>query len=140
MHSKTRENGEFPRTGWVVVGASLLLLISAGLELFVQQTLGQNDVATIILALTLAVWAYVLGLGVFLVLTVWWLVEWRRVRGKRAAMSRYSPLEPRSEGLEEPEPEGSQFLEHDDMSPIVPSRLSRHSDDRNKVTSSTRVA
>jgi hypothetical protein len=78
MNSKTRENGEFQWTGWGVGGASLLLLISAGLELFVQQTLGHNSVATVILALFLALWSYVLGLGVFLVLAMWCLVEWRR--------------------------------------------------------------
>src|SRR2546422_9174781 len=63
MNSKTRENGAFQRTGWVVGSASLLLLISAGLELFVQQTLGHSSVGTVILALFLAFWSYVLGLG-----------------------------------------------------------------------------
>jgi hypothetical protein len=134
MNSKTRENGEFQWTGWVVGGASLLLLLSDGLELFVQQTLGHYSMATFILALFLAFWSYVLGLGVLLFLSVRCLVNWRRMRLTRTTMSR------RSEGLEEPGPEGSQFLEHDDVSPIVPSRLSRHSDDPNKGTSSTRVA
>jgi len=132
MTSKTRATSTFQRAAWVVV--SLLLLISAGLPLFARQALGQVSVATILLALYLATWSYLLGLVGLLFLSVRCLVNWRRVRLTRTTMS------PRSEGLEEPEPEGSQFLEHDDMSPIVPSRLSRHSDDRNKVTSSTRVA
>ena len=80
MNSKTRENGEFQRTGWIVGSASLLLLISAGLELFVQQTLGHNSVATVILALLLAFWSYVLGLGLLVVLSVYCLVRVRRVR------------------------------------------------------------
>src|SRR4029077_2018214 len=74
MNSKTRENGEFLRTGWIVGSASLLLLISAGLELFVQQTLGHDSVATVILALLLALWSYALGLGILLVLAVWCFV------------------------------------------------------------------
>ena len=109
MNSKTRENGEFQWTGWVVGGASLLLLLSAGLELFVQQTLGYHSVATVILALYLAFWSYVLGLGVLLFLAVWWLVEWRRVRVKRAAMSSYASAEPRSQHLEKPESRDPQY-------------------------------
>jgi len=139
MNSKTRENAEFQWRGWVVGSASLLLLISAGLELFVQQTLGQNDVATIILALTLAVWAYVLGLGVFLVLALWWLVEWRRVRVKRAAMSSDASAGPRSRHLEQLELRDHQCIEKG-MAPVVPSRSSRESDDRNKATSTSKVA
>jgi len=132
MTSKTRATSTFQRAAWVVV--SLLLLISAGLPLFARQALGQVSVATILLALYLATWSYLLGLVGLLFLSVRCLVNWRRVRLTRTTMS------PRSEGLEEPEPEGSQFLEHDGVSPIVPSRLSRHSNDLNKGTSSTRVA
>ena len=139
MHSKTRENGEFQWAGWVVGGASLLLLISAGLELFVQQTLGHNDVATVILALYLALWSYVLGLGVLLILAMWCLVEWRRVRIKRAAMSRYSPAESRSQRLEKLELGDHQFIEKG-VAPLVPSRSSRESEDRNKATSPSKVA
>jgi len=139
MNSKTRENGEFQWTGWVVGGASLLLLISAGLELFVQQTLGHNDVATVILALYLALWSYVLGLGVLLILAMWCLVEWRRVRIKRAAMSRYSPAESRSQRLEKLELGDHQFIEKG-VAPLVPSRSSRESEDRNKATSPSKVA
>jgi len=139
MHSKTRENGEFQWTGWVVGGASLLLLISAGLELFVQQTLGHNDVATVILALYLALWSYVLGLGVLLILAMWCLVEWRRVRIKRAAMSRDASAGPRSRHLEQPELRDPQYLQQG-VAPLVPSRSSRESEDRNKATSPSKVA
>ena len=133
MTSKTRATSTFQRAAWVVV--SLLLLISAGLPLFfARQALGQVSVAIILLALYLATWSYLLGLVGLLFLSVRCLVNWRRVRLTRTTMS------PRSEGLEEPEPEGPQFLEHDGVSPIVPSRLSRHSNDLNKGTSSTRVA
>ena len=139
MNGKTTENGEFQKTGWVVGSASLLLLISAGLELFVQQTLGHNSVATVVLALFLALWSYVLGLGVLLFLAMWCLVEWRRVRVKRAAMSSDSSAGPRSRHLEKPELRDPQYLQQG-VAPVVPSRSSRENDDRNTVTSSTRVA
>lgn len=126
--------------GWPAGIVGGLLLISTGLELLVHPVFGLTDAATLILSLYLGFWTYVLGIVGFLILSTKWLVDWRRMRLTRTTMSRYSPIEPRSEGLEEPELEGSQFLEHDDVSPIVPSRSSRHSEDRNKVTSSTRVA
>jgi len=139
MTSKTRENGVFQGMGWVVGSVSLLLLISAGgLELFAQQTLGQASVATILLTLFLAFWSYVLGLVGLLFLSVRLLVSWRRVRVKRAAMSRYSPAKPMSRRLEKAELE-VQFLEHG-VAPVVPSRSSGEIDDRNKATSPSRVA
>ena len=136
MNSK---NGQFSWTGWVVGGASLLLFLSADLELFVQQTLGHNDVATVILALLLALWSYVLGLGVFLVLAVWCLVEWRRVRVKRAAMSSDASAGPRSRHLEQPELRAPQSLQQG-VAPVAPSRSSRESADGNETTNRTRVA
>ena len=140
MTGKTRGNGEFQRMGWVVGSVSLLLLISAGgLELFAQQTLGQTSVATILLTLFLAFWSYVLGLVGLLFLSVRWLVSWRRVRVKRGAMSRYAPVEPRSRYLEKPELGDLQFIQQG-VAPVVPSRSSRESDDRNKATSPSRVA
>lgn len=139
MNSKTRENGEFQRTGWIVGSASLLLLISAGLELFVQQTLGHNSVATVILALLLALWSYALGLGILLVLAVWCLVAWRRVRVKRAAMSSDSSAGPRNRHLEQPELRTPQYPQRG-VAPVVPSRSSRESEDGNETTNRTRVA
>lgn len=115
MNSKTRENREFPWMGWVVAGVILLLLLSAGLELFVQQTLGHHSVASVILALYLAFWSDVLGLGILLFLAVWWIVEWRRVSIKRAAMSSEVSTGPRSQHLEEPElrvPQHDSTIEH----------------------------
>lgn len=136
MNSKTQWNGGFQRMEWVVGSVSLLLLISAGgLELFAQQTLGQTSVATILLTLFLAFWSYVLGIVGLVLSVVWWL----HVRGKRAAMSGYASAEPRSRRLEKPEPEDLQFLQQG-VAPVVPSRSSRESDDRNKAASPSRVA
>ena len=106
MNSKNRK---FSRTGWVVGGASLLLFLSADLELFVQQTLGHNSVATVILAHYLAFWSYVLGLGLLLFFAVWWLVEWGRARVKQATMSSDVSAGPRSQHLEMPESRDPQY-------------------------------
>jgi hypothetical protein len=139
MTSKTRGKSKFQGTGWVVGSVSLVLLISAGLELFVQQTLGHHSVATVILALFLAFWSYVLVLGGLLFLAVWWLVNWRRLRVKPAAMSRYSPTESRIRHLEKLELSDHEFIEKG-IAPVVQCRSSRESDDRNKATSPSRVA
>jgi len=126
--------------GWVVGSVSLVLLVSAvGLALFARQALGQVSVATIILPLYLASWSYVLGLVGLLFLSVRWLVSWRRLWVKPAAMSRYSPAESRSRRLEKLELRDHQFIEKG-IAPVVPSRSSRESDDRNKATSPSRVA
>ena len=139
MTSKTRENHLFKGMGWVVGSAVALLLISAGLTFFAGQALGQASVATILLALYLASLSYVLGLVGLVLVSVWWLVRWLHVRVTRAAMSRYSPAERMSRHLENPELESPQFLQQG-VAPVVPSRSSGESDDRNQANSRTRVA
>jgi len=140
MNSKTRGNSVFQGMGWIVGSVSLVLLVSAvGPALFARQALGQVSVATIILALYLASWSYVLGLVGLLFLSVRWLVSWRRLWVKPAAMSRYSPAESRSRRLEKLEIRDHQFIEKG-MAPVVPSRSSRENDDRNKATSPSKVA
>ena len=139
MNNKSQGNAVFQGMGWVAGIASLLLLISAGLELFVQQTLGHHSVATVLLALSLASWSYVLGLVGLLFLAVRWLVEWRRVRVKRAAMSRDASAGRRSRRLEKPELEGPiSFQQGVDL--VVPSRSPKESVDENEPNNLTRVA
>lgn len=139
MNTKTRGNDVFQRMGRVVGGASLLLLISAGLEFFGQHPSNGTSIAGVLLALFLALWLYLLGLGVLLFLSVWWFVKWRRVRVKRAAMSRYAPAEPRSRRLENPAQRDLQYLQQG-VAATVPSRSTGESDDGNEITSLTRVA
>lgn len=140
MSSKTQWNGGIKGMGWFVGSVSLLLLISAGgLEFFARHVLGQANVATLLLALFLAFWSYVLGIAGLLFLSVWWLVGWLRVGVQPVAMNRYASAELRSRRLEEPEPKNPQFL-HQSVAPVVSSRLTMESDDRNKATSPSRVA
>ena len=140
MTSKTLGSGGFQRVGWVIGGVSLVLIVGAGgLELFVQQAFRQASVATILLALYLASLLYVVGLVGLVVLTVWWLLRWSSARAKPAVMSRYSSAEPRSRRLDKPQLEDPQFPQQG-AAPVVSSRTSRESDDRNKATSPSKVA
>ena len=133
MNSTTPGNRVLQGIGWVVGSVSLVLLVSAeALTLFTRQALGQVSVATILLALYLASRSYVLGLVGLLFLSVRWLVSWRRLWVKPAAMSRYSPAESRSRRLEKLELRDHQFIEKG-MAPVVPSRSSGENDDRNKA-------
>jgi hypothetical protein len=110
MNRKTRENGLFQGMGWMIGTVSLLFLISAGLELFVRQTFRQASVATILLALSLARWFYVLGSGGLIFLTVWWLLKWRSLRIQRAVMREQPPAEPSLRPVENPVLADPQFL------------------------------
>jgi hypothetical protein len=110
MNRKTRENGLFQGMGWMIGTVSLLFLISAGLELFVRQTFRQASVATILLALSLARWSYVLGSGGLIFLTLWWLLKWRSLRIQRAVMREQPPAEPNRRPVENPVLADPQFL------------------------------
>src|SRR5262249_44829358 len=81
MDRKIREQGVFEGLGsWMVGSVSLLFFFSAGLEFFVRETFRQLSIATVLLALSLATWSFVLGLGFLLVFLVWWFVKWRHER------------------------------------------------------------
>lgn len=57
--------------------AAALVMIGAGLNLFVMQTLGSFDAAAVILALFVGFWAFVLG-TVLLVVSSSWLLFRRK--------------------------------------------------------------
>lgn len=76
----------------------LLLMTAAGLELFGRQELKQDNLTVALLALYLAFWSYVLGLGTAFLGLVWSLVSRRRARLMRRTMSRY-PAESRRRHL-----------------------------------------
>ncbi|MCI0427124.1 MAG: hypothetical protein L0Z46_03810 [Nitrospiraceae bacterium] len=132
--------GEIRNIGWVAGTVGSLLLISAGLELLAHQIFGQIDVDTLIWALALGFWTYVLGFTGFIIFLGRWLVDWRRVGASRTVMDQLSPTESNRRRFEEHELKGAPQILEQAVAPVVPDRLSRHSDDRNKVTSSTRVA
>jgi hypothetical protein len=139
MKSKTWANRVVQSREWVLGSAVALPLISAGgLALLAQHAREQANVATLLLAIHLGFWSYVLGLiGLFLSLA-WWLVSRRRLRAARSARSRYSPAE-RHRHLAEPEPEHSHVLQQG-LAPVVPGRSSMEIDAKDQSNSSTRVA
>jgi hypothetical protein len=140
MKSKIWANRVLQSREWVLGSAVALLLISAGgLALLAQHAREQANVATLLLAIYLGFWSYVLGLiGLFLTLA-WWLVSRRRLRVTRSAMSRYAPAEPRRRHLATPEPEHSHFLQQE-VAPVASSRSSMEVEDKDQSNSRTRVA
>ena len=111
MNRKTRGNGVFQGMGWMIGSVSMLFLISVGLELFVRQAFRQASIATILLALSLASWSYVLGLIGLIFLTVWRLLKWRSLRIERAVMRKHPPAEPSRRPVENPVLADPQFFE-----------------------------
>jgi hypothetical protein len=96
-------------------------------------------VATVNLDRFLAFWSFVLGLGLLFFLSLERLTRWRHVRVTRAAMSNSLPAESRSWGLEKPEQEARQHLEHE-VATGVPIRSTRAGENENEKDSLTRAA
>ena len=125
--------GEIRRIGWPAGAVGLLLLISAGLELLAHQVFGQTDIDTLLWALSLGFWTYILGFSGFLILSIQWFVGRRRVGSIRMAMNQSSCTQPKRRGFEEHELKGpSHILEQDD-----PGRSSWSGNDENEVNSQT---
>jgi hypothetical protein len=136
----TERDGGVRITGWLLSTVGLLLLISAGLELLAHQVFGQTDVDTLLWALSLGFWTYVLGFAGFLILSVRWLVDWWRVGASRMAMNPLSVAESNRRRFEGPELEGSPHIREQGVTSTVPGRSSWDSNDRNKANGETRVA
>ena len=56
---------------WVVESAAALIIVGVGLNFLVMQTLGSFDAASVILALFLGFWAFVLGNSVLFLSSIW---------------------------------------------------------------------
>jgi hypothetical protein len=137
MHSKTpgkERDGGIRRIGWLVSIIGALLLISAGLELLAHQVFGQIDVDTLLWALYLGFWTYVLGFAGFLILSVRWLVDWRRVGTSRMAMNQLPFTESKRRRLEKPELEGPPQILEQAVAPVVPGRSSWDCNDGNEAS------
>jgi hypothetical protein len=63
---------------WVVAGATALVIIGVGLNIVVMQTLGFFSAGSVILALYLGFWAFVLG-NIALILSSIWLFMRRKL-------------------------------------------------------------
>lgn len=105
MNTTIQKESRGHHSGWLTGIVGGLLFSSLGLELIAQQVFGHTDVGTLLWALYLGFWSFVLGVTGFLLLTVQWLVEWRRVRTNPVAMNRLFSAESTSNRSEKPEME-----------------------------------
>lgn len=135
MNSQAQGEGGIPKLGWLAGTVGGLLLVSAGLELLAHQMFGQTDVDTLLWALYVGFWIYVLGVASMLVLSVRWLAEWRRDRAYRKDLSRLSPVEMICRHPAHARP---QVLQQN-VAPKAPNRSSLETDEGHKVGRRTRV-
>jgi len=84
---KIQRNGRIQHIWWATGIVGGLLFISLGLELLGQQMFGRTDLGTLLWALYLGFWSFVLGTIGFLVLAARWLAAWRRVRANLGAQA-----------------------------------------------------
>lgn len=87
---------------WLVVGAGAVLLISAGLELLAHQFFGQTSMATLLLAVYLGFWSFVLGIIFVFVLALRGLLAWWRLRAAGETVRRDSVSGPGTRSFVEP--------------------------------------
>ena len=139
MNTQTQEDGGIQRIGWLAGTVGTLLLTSAGLELLAHQMFGQTDVDTLLWALYLGFWTYVLSIVGFLILSIRWLMDWRLVRANRVAMNRLFPTESKRRHLEKLEQEHPQFLQ-EGVASVTPSRSFGDVTARNDTNNLNRVA
>jgi hypothetical protein len=127
MHRTTprkEREGETQRVGWLAYTVSSLLLISAGLELLAHQVFGQTDMDTLLWALSLGFWTYVLGFAGFLILSIRWLVDWRHVGASRRAMNQSSITESKRGRFDEHELENLPHVLEQGVISTIPGRSS----------------
>jgi hypothetical protein len=116
----------------------MFLLISAGLEFFVRQTVDQTSFPTILEVLYLAFWSYVIGIALLLLLPIGLVVGWLRARGDRSLL-KGTPATSMSRRVEEPVLEGRGSEARGSAS--GPSRsISDHAAGTEEANSLTRVA
>ena len=83
----------------VVGTAAALVLVGIGLNVFVFETLGSFDAASVILALYVALWTFVLG-DIGLILSALWYFKSRKVVHADQRSAQAAAAEPARIGLE----------------------------------------
>ena len=74
---------------WAIEGAATLIVVGVGLNFLVMHTLGSFDAASVILALFLGFWAFVLGNSVLFFSSIWLFMR------KREALSDHKIEQPK---------------------------------------------
>jgi|SRR6185437_11832665 len=140
MNTTIQRNGRMQRIWWLTGIVGGLLLISLGLELLARQVFGQTDVGTLLWALYLGFWSFVLGTTGFLLLAAQWLIEWRHLRAGPVAMNQLSFVESKSSHFEKPELEAVFSILRQSLTSVVHGRPSLECHDRNEAGDKTKVA
>jgi membrane protein implicated in regulation of membrane protease activity len=70
---------------WVVESAAALIIVGVGLNFLVMHTLGSFDAASVILALFLGFWAFVLGNTVLFFSSIWLFMKRRDMTAEPAS-------------------------------------------------------
>ena len=140
MNTKIQENARIQDFGWPAGIVGGLLFISLGLQLLAHQVFGQTDVDTLLWALSLGFWSFVLGTTGFLLLAVRWLVEWRRFRVNPVTMNRLSSTESKSSHIEKPELEALFPTLQRSMTSVAHGRRSLKGHERNETDDRIKVA
>jgi hypothetical protein len=140
MNTKIQENARIQDFGWPAGIVGGLLFISLGLQLLAHQVFGQTDVDTLLWALSLGFWSFVLGTTGFLLLAVRWLVEWRRFRVNPVTMNRLSSTESKSSHFEKPELEALFPTLQRSVTSVAHGRRSLKGHERNEPDDRIKVA
>jgi len=101
MNNGTHTRHMFKATAWIIGAAGAFLLISAGLEFFVRQTVDQTSFPTILELLYVAFWSYAAGVVLLIVAPVWLFISWMRAWVKQYAVNTRTRIEPRGRRVED---------------------------------------
>ena len=71
---------------WALESGAVLIVVGVGLNVLVMQTLGSFDAASVILALFLGFWAFVLGNSVLFFSSIWLFMRRREVSAQPATV------------------------------------------------------
>src|ERR1051325_6239419 len=101
MNNRTHTKNMLKATAWIIGTAGAFLLLSAGLEFFVRQTVDQTSFPTILELLYVAFWSYVVGLVLLVVAPVWLFISWMRAWVKEYAVNTRIRLQPSGRRFED---------------------------------------
>ena len=101
MNNGTHTKHMFKGTAWIIGAAGAFLLISAGLEFFVRQTVDQTSFPTILELLYVAFWSYAAGVVLLIVAPVWLFISWMRAWVKEYAVKTRTQIEPKGRRVED---------------------------------------
>ena len=118
MNKGTHTKNIFRATAWIIGTAGAFLLISAGLEFFVRQTVDQTSFPTILELLYVAFWSYVVGVVLLIVAPGWLFISWMRAWVKQHAVNTHTQIEPRGRRFDDSDlgRPGLELEAHDELS------------------------